>query len=95
VRAFDWEFGCEDGVPLFDEFHHRSQVGFLHGWTPAGVEAELRATIAEQGAHERRAALLIATLYAADRAVRAIEETGDASSSLVARYVALMRRLMS
>jgi hypothetical protein len=95
VRAFDWEFGCEDGVPLFDEFHHRSQVGFLHGWTLAGVEAGLRATVAEQGASERRAAQVIAMLYAADRAVRALEETGDASSSQVARYVTLMRRLMS
>jgi hypothetical protein len=43
LRVFDWEYGCLDGLPNWDETHFMLQVGLiLHRWSRHQIVAALK-----------------------------------------------------
>lgn len=48
LRVFDWEYGCPEGLPSWDETHFMLQVGLIvHGWSRHEFAAALESASAQ------------------------------------------------
>ncbi|MDP9266056.1 MAG: hypothetical protein M3O91_08090 [Chloroflexota bacterium] len=96
LRAFDWEWWCEDGLPLVDALHHRLQSGFLlAGWSAvqaAGrLESEARSRPFGLTPQQTRAIQAISILDY----VLHIAEDGYSPEPLAVRYRELLARILT
>jgi hypothetical protein len=97
ISAFDWEYGEVDGLPLIDETHYQLQVGTeLHGWDALRAAQYLHESAMSRplnlAAPEVRA---LQAVYLLDNVVRLLHEGYAHDHELVAKYRALMTKLVA
>ncbi len=96
LRAFDWEWWCQDGLPLVDALHHQLQAGFLlESWTVQRASERLGADARTRpfrlGAPEAHAVQALAILDY----VLHIAEDGYGEEPLASRYRELLARIVA
>lgn len=94
LRAFDWEWWCEDGLPSIDQAHHELQSGFLlRGWSVQRAATLLAAKSSTMAlGFRRRESAALQALGLLDYAVR-MDEDGYRDHGLNALYRQLIDRV--
>jgi hypothetical protein len=95
VRAFDWEYGELDGIPLVDDLHHALQAGFLlRGWALERALTYLGSVQAANRLSLRAEEIAaIEVLYLVDVCSRRLEEGHSLSEAANRRYLWLISAL--
>lgn len=95
LRAFDWEYGEIDGIPLVDELHHDFQVGFLlRGWGLERASAYLRSVqISNHMGLQAAQVAALQVVYLLDVCSRRLEAGHSTDDEWNRRYLRLISAL--
>ena len=95
LRAFDWEYGEIDGIPLVDELHHDFQVGFLlRGWDPEQALTYLRSVqVSNRMGLQAEQVAALQVVYLLDVCSRRLEAGHSPDDEWNRRYLRLIPAL--